>query len=37
MHMGTFQKTVLEMDARKYIIKMHLYLDIIEDTESTAS
>ncbi len=30
-----FSKTELTMDEQKYIIKMHLYLDRMEDTESS--
>ncbi len=31
-----FSKMVLTMDVQKYIIKLHLYLDRMEDTDSTA-
>ncbi len=31
-----FSKMVLIMDAQKYIFKLHLYLDRMEDTDSTA-
>ncbi len=31
-----FSKMVLTMDTQKYIIKLHLYLDIMEDMDSTA-
>ncbi len=31
-----FSKMVLTMDAQKYIIKLHIYLNRMEDTDSSA-